>query len=162
MDTNTDSEKKNISHLVQNNIDPISFFEKDESFVFAYKKTEKLASAVYIVTNLFSSDEPMKWLLRKKMVDLLSFIIGYKDISEPALADFVYNLKTKMLEIVSQLEVSSIGGLISVMNFSILKEEFSNLSRIFIVSSTTPKESSYGAIPKTFFDLSQGESLING
>ena len=63
--------KKNNTDLIQKNLDPISFFEKDRDFVFVYKKTEKLASAVYMVTNLFSENEPMKWILRKKVSDFV-------------------------------------------------------------------------------------------
>ena len=34
------------TEVAQNNIDPVSFFDLNNDFVLAYKKTEKLASAV--------------------------------------------------------------------------------------------------------------------
>ena len=148
--------KKNNTDLIQKNLDPISFFEKDRDFVFVYKKTEKLASAVYMVTNLFSENEPMKWVLRKKVSDLLSFMLDYKDTPEPSRFDFVYNARTRALELVSFLEISLRGGLISDMNFSILKQEFSSLVVMFISSSNTPtKEVFQQTVLRTFFDVSR-------
>ncbi|KKR45743.1 MAG: hypothetical protein A3G47_01740 [Candidatus Zambryskibacteria bacterium RIFCSPLOWO2_12_FULL_39_45] len=117
-----DDKKQNQVDITGKNLEPISFFEKDGDFVFTYKKTEKLATALYMITNTFSPDEPMKWTLRKKVSDLLSFILNYKDLS---------TTKTLVLELTSFLEISSKAGMISPMNLSILKQEFSNLlSRI--------------------------------
>jgi hypothetical protein len=113
MDTQKDIQK-------DNHIDPIEFFKGDDVFVFVYKKTEKLATAMYMVTNLLSENEPMKWALRKKVGDLLSFMLSYKDILPPEHDNFVHKTKSRILEIVSLLEISSRSGLLSPMNFSIL------------------------------------------
>lgn len=110
-----------------NNTEPLSFFDADKKFIFVYKKTEKLATAIYMVTNLFSQSEPMKWALREKVGSLLSFMIVYKDTPVPEQNNFVYDAKNRVLDIVSLLEVSYRSGLVSQMNFSILKQEFSEL-----------------------------------
>ncbi len=148
-----EADNKNISHTTPKNPEFISFFEKDSAFVFVYKKTEKLASAMYIVTNLFSDSEPMKWTLRKKVSDLVSFTLTYKDIRESNHADFVYNIKSKVLELISLLEVSFRGGLVSHMNFNILKQEFSNLLEVFNTPNTIQKENANESIPDAFFDV---------
>lgn len=150
--------KETGTEIAHKNLEPISFFEKDAGFVFVYKKTEKLASAIYIITNLFSENEPMKWTLRKKVGDLLSFNLGYKDISGISQLDFTHNVKSKVLEIVSLLEVSFRAGLISNMNFSILKQEFSSLIEVLSSASAVSKESLYSPIPKAFFE-SQNDGL---
>ena len=153
-----ESNSKNNIDLVEKNLDPISFFEKDRDFIFVYKKTEKLAGAVYMVTNLFSENEPMKWILRKKVSDLLSFMLDYKDTAESRHFDFVYNIRTKVLELVSLLEISLRGGLVSDMNFTILKQEFSNLALMFISSSDAQtKEMFQKTISRTFFDVPEAE-----
>ncbi len=98
-----EADKIHTTELAQKDQEPIAFFEKDASFVFAFKKTEKLASAVYMITNLFSDSEPMKWTLRKNVSELLSFIVGYKDVKDSNLRDFSYTAKSRVLEIVSML-----------------------------------------------------------
>ena len=152
-----ETEKRSSSDLIQKNTDPISFFEKDEVFVLSFKKTEKLASAVYMVTNLFPENEPMKWTLRKKASDLLSFILNYKDIPESGQVDFAYSTKTRVLELVSFLEVSFRGGLVSNMNFSILKQEFSNLCDLFTGTDSTSRLT-LDTVSKVFFGDVRGDS----
>ena len=122
-----ESDKKNFKDLIPTNIDILSYFDNDSDFTLVYKKTEKLAGATYMVTNLFSDIEPMKWNLRKKSSELLSHMINYKNVSEVNQTDFIYNARTQVLEMTSLLEISLNAGLLSVMNFSILKQEFLNL-----------------------------------
>lgn len=149
-------ENRVSTNLSPKNIEPISFFDKDTDFVFVYKKTEKLASAVYMVTSLLSENEPMKWILRKKISELVSLTVGYKDTSESTRVDLSYLVRTKILELVSLLEVSLHGGLISKMNFAILKQEFSNVAEGLVSADSSQKNDSSGSISKSFFELPQG------
>lgn len=134
----------------QKNLQNQTFFDGGSDFIFICKKTEKLASAVYLVTNLLSDNEPMKWSLRRKVSELLSFTITYKDIRQSELPNFFHNVKTRVSEIVSLLEVSVLAGLVSKMNFSIIKDEFNNLLELF--NNTSKTDYSNELIPKTFFD----------
>lgn len=156
-----EQEKINTTELAKKTHDPIGFFDKDTSFVFVYKKTEKLASAVYMITNLFSDNEPMKWNLRRKVSDLLSFILEYKDIKDSNLSDFAYNIETKVLELVSLLEISFRAGLISQMNFSIIKQEFSYVLDVFNKTSLDTREYSNKNISKSFFDITDERNHIS-
>lgn len=142
----------NPTGVSQKRPEPISFFNKDESFVFVYKKTEKLATAMYMITNLFSDNEPIKWSLRKKVSELLSFIIGYKNVLPAQMSDFANDARTRVLEIVSLFEISYRSGLVSPMNFSILKEEFSLLVDAIDTTRSTYSESQNGTFSDTFFD----------
>lgn len=137
------------------NQSPIDYFSQNQSFVFVYKKTEKLATALYMVTNLFGDNEPMKWTLRTKVSNLLSFIIGFKDILESREHEFSNDVKTKVLEVVSLLEVASRSGLVSPMNFSILKTEFMNLVSGLASLKKDVNEGTQFALPKTFFEVAQ-------
>lgn len=144
--------------LSVNNQNPIDYFSKDPSFVFVYKKTEKLATALYMVTNLFGDTEPMKWTLRAKVSELLSFIIGFKDIRESREFEFSNDVKTRVLEVVSLLEVASRSGLVSPMNFSILKTEFMNLIQGLDSVKKDIEERNSFPLPQTFFDVSHTDS----
>ncbi len=133
--------------------DHISFFQKDSYLAFVYKKTEKLTTAMYMVTSLFPDSEPMKWSLRKKVSEMLSFILGYKN-SNLNQNIFIESVKERVLDIVSLLEVLSKSGLVSVMNFSILQQEFLNLINVLDEQKLTSSDSSNTLLPKTFFDVS--------
>jgi hypothetical protein len=135
--------------------DIISYFGNDADFVFVYKKTEKLTTAIYLITNLFSDSEPMKWTLRTKMGDVLSFIAGYKNIVLSRHVDFSAELKLKALEVVSLLEISSRSGLVSAMNFSILEQEFLKLVDTVDAHNISHKELQSHNLSKSFFYVPQ-------
>jgi len=150
----SDNTDKSVSSSVHNT-SPIDYFSQDQSFVFLYKKTEKLATALYMVTNLFGDAEPMKWTLRTKVSHLLSFIIGFKDVLESREHEFSNDVKTKVLEIVSLLEVASRSGIVSPMNFAILKSEFMNLVQALSSFKKDTEQGTQFALPKTFFEVSR-------
>ncbi len=155
-DINTEEKHPTVSHKI---FEPVSYFNKDANFVFVFKKTEKLATAVYLVTNLLSDNEPMKWTLRKKVSDLLSYTIGYKNVSDSGRLDFSLVVKTYVLEIVSLLEIGARSGFVSDMNVTVLKQEFSNLILALDTSHSSPKNAMTSVISESFFDISESENL---
>ncbi len=157
---NTEIEKTKNDLQVKKDIDSSSFINGDAEFAFIFKKTEKLASAVYMITNLFSDNEPMKWSLRKKVSELLSYIITYKDIRQSDLPNFSNNAKTRISELVSFLEVSMLSGLVSQMNFSILKQEFYNLVEALSTSSMKA-DSASSLIPRSFFNTALPQTFVS-
>ena len=148
-----EQEKRTDLSLEHKNIDPVSFFSDNADFVFMHKKTEKLASAIYIVTGLLSDSEPIKWTLRKKASELLSFIGSYTSLFSEGHGQFIQTLKLNTLEVVSFLEVSWRGGLISEMNYSILKQEFSSLLSVVLGFADSHKEFRKEHLSNDFFDV---------
>lgn len=94
----------------------------------ALKKTEKIASAVYLITGFFDDKEPLKWKLRELCSKLIntSFFIKDEIISQ----DDKYTQEAKeILSIISSLFiVAKNSGLVTEMNYSILTREISKLS----------------------------------
>jgi len=75
------------------------------------KKTEKLITAIYLVTGFFDDKEPMKWRLRELGGSLLSHSERSHIVSE----------------ILGLFTVAKHAGLVSDMNFEIINREFSRL-----------------------------------
>jgi hypothetical protein len=76
------------------------------------KKTEKLVTALYLLTSFFDDKEPMKWRLR----ELGGSLIGQK---EP---------RAVVLEIMGLMTIAKNAGLISDMNYAIVHKEFAMLA----------------------------------
>ena len=76
------------------------------------KRTEKLVSALYLLTSFFDEKEPMKWRLRE---------LGGKLLAQKEPRNIV-------LETMSLLLVGKNAGLISEANFEIIYREFGNLA----------------------------------
>lgn len=95
------------------------------------KRTEKLVSALYLVTSFFDDKEPIKWRLR----DLGANLVGT-------------NRGELVSEIMSLLRVSNNSGLISDTNFDILNKEFSHIAPQGHLLSEVLKELGEMELPK--------------
>ena len=105
---------------------PISSFSGQSGpiYDFANKKTEKLVTALYMVTDCMETEDALKDKLRLLGVDLLSHIYKLstllpteKHIQIGVSLNYIY-------EILSFIEISNTIGYISDMNTGILKKEF--------------------------------------
>lgn len=95
---------------------------------FLRKKNERLASAVYLVTEYVSDNDPLKWKLRKLALEILSLSLSTADHGESG-EDLLSSLggsrlSHKITEILSLVEVALASGSVSQMNFTLLKKEY--------------------------------------
>ncbi len=103
--------------------------KKDYGMLIA-KKSEKLVTALYLVTDLSSDSEPIKHGLRKNAVALLSSMnsLAQLDVKDRVL-EFKMSLKS-VTEIISLLHVSVTTGIVSQMNGELLMDGFRSLQLV--------------------------------
>jgi hypothetical protein len=95
-------------------------------FDFMDKKSEKLASAIYLVTGFFQDQEPLKWKLRSLASDFCSL-----SLVPNGGAQLAYEAKNVMLKIAGLFSVATNAGLISNENNNLMQIEFTNyISRL--------------------------------
>lgn len=100
----------------------------DGFYNYVLLKTEKLSSAIYLVTDFLSDNEPLKWKLRSRSLGLLSAATGHlKDIGQPVAAYGWEKFIRDGREIVSLLGVGLALSAVSRMNWEILRQEYSAL-----------------------------------
>ena len=90
-------------------------------------KVERLVSALYMVTDLINTNDPLKWRMRKSGVVLLTEVGKLSELSPAERKKVINSAREVILEIVSLLEVAVSSGLISRMNHALLKKEFINI-----------------------------------
>lgn len=103
---------------------------KKEYGVIVAKKSEKLVTALYLVTDLIDDAEPIKHSLRRNAVTLLS---SMNSLSQFDVKDRMPQVKLSLrsvTEIMSLLHVASTAGLISHMNGELLIEGFRALQLV--------------------------------
>ena len=140
------------------NLKTVSIFENDIQIVFIFKKTEKLASAIYLITSFISDNEPIKWKIREVSTRLLSYGINLSNQGHRSRVDAMNNFLSASLEIISLLEISNISGIISPMNYSVLRFEIEK-----IVELVDLKERSLNSkflLSKNFFEITEGQAII--
>ncbi len=103
--------------------------KKDYGVLIA-KKSEKLVTALYLVTDLMVDNEPIKHGLRKNAVALLS---SMNALSQLDVKDRIIELKISLksvTEITSMLHVAVTTGIVSKMNGELLMEGFRSLQLV--------------------------------
>ena len=100
---------------------------KQEYGTLVAKKSERLVTALYLVTDLISESEPIKQALRKNAVALLSSMNALSQLDvKDRITEFKMSLKS-VTEITSLLHVTLTTGIVSEMNGQLLIDGFSSL-----------------------------------
>ena len=109
-----------------NNIDSwrtLGFFKGQDHLTFTFKKAEKITAALYLVSSLLKDNEPLKWEIREKAVSLISTTIALNSIEPSDKNALLQALFSVFLETLTLLNISLLAGLVSEMNYSVLKKE---------------------------------------
>jgi hypothetical protein len=153
------------AHMLENNAlhkPRMNVFKNDAFTNFVHKKTERITTALYMITNLLPAEEPLKWKLREKGIELMSHVLhfGTGNLTPPTLAESI--VVPLIIGQVSLLEVAYVSGAISEMNFLVLKREYEHVVELFEKAKVRRRESGREgyAIPKSFFDLPYEASLV--
>ncbi len=155
MDNKKDINKYDVLSLVSKH--QIELISKDNNAIFAYKKTERFSTAIYLVSNLMSDNEPLKWELRSRAMSLMPIASGL--VAGPVSDKFeaIKKLRVVLIEIISLFEVAFKSQLMSEMNFRLLRKELT----VFIVEISKPSlelETTGVAFESNFFAVSTDSS----
>lgn len=110
-----------------NDVTSLVLFNRSAHFAYIYRKTEKLVTAVYMITNFIKDTEPLKWRIRETALSLMSLNISFNTASLSERKDLIKEYQALSLEVLSLSGVAHHSGLISEMNYGLLSREFSNL-----------------------------------
>jgi hypothetical protein len=90
-------------------------------------RVKKLTEALYRVTDLYPSKEPLKWVLREASLNIYNNLMSI--MSDRNFRNFGGIIKN-ISDIINTLDLASLGGFISDINFGILKREYASLKSI--------------------------------
>ncbi len=107
----------------------MTVFDSRAHFAFVQKKTEKLVAAIYVVSNFIKDNEPLKWSIREKALELLELATLLNFVSLDERRAILRNHQSVASEIISLSGVARVSGLFSEMNHDIIKREFETLLR---------------------------------
>ncbi|MDD5152788.1 MAG: DeoR family transcriptional regulator [Candidatus Pacebacteria bacterium] len=132
-----------------------------ESFnVLLSRKCERLATALYLVTNFLLDTEPIKSRLRTLSLELVREATSARYGATHNEGSVLENLRGNINETLSLLELSFIVGLVSEMNFSILKREYTSLRDRIDVKKASRESRTDTILGDTFFGSSFAEVSI--
>lgn len=118
------------------------------------KKCERLATAIYLVTNFLSDTEPLKARLRSLTLDFVRDASALRIGSSSTEASVFDALRGNIGETLALLELAFIAGLISEMNFTILKREYASLRDSIDIKKASRESHTDSVLGDTFFGTS--------
>ncbi|MEK7133395.1 MAG: DeoR family transcriptional regulator [Patescibacteria group bacterium] len=95
---------------------------------YIQERAQKITEALYRVTDLFSDREPIKWLLRKKGINIFNCLSFLDDNSSDRRLKNIGIVSGLISSILRVLEVASVGAFISAVNFEVLRREYQALA----------------------------------
>ena len=135
-------------------------YQKNEYGLLIAKKSEKLVTALYLVTDLISDSEPIKSSLRKIAITLLS---SMNTLAQPEVKDRITEYKLSLrsvTEILSLLHVARTTGIVSDMNSSLLIDGYRALQ--LILEKKQPILTEEMLTIENEYKLQEGESFSSG
>jgi len=143
---NTGSEQNNLIL----NVDIDILFVGDSYGLFVFKKTERIVSALYLLSSFMSDIEPLKNRIRTVAIDMLETALS---LSERIWGEeyLQKNLLKDLAEISTLFNLSKTSNMISKMNHEIIISELKKLSQFLIESSNTYSSAKI-ALEQNFFD----------
>jgi len=138
--------KKDIRTHSENK--PIISKDRNALIVFLTKKTEKLAAAIFLVSDFMSEQDPLRLELRAAVLKLLSDTLSRDERSEAFSLESAGKLS-------SLLQIAFYAKLISEMNWQIFKSELEGLIGQIESGSARPRDAVLSAV---FFETSMPEN----
>jgi|CXWL01.1.fsa_nt_gi hypothetical protein len=135
--------KKDVQNKELGNTSLLNKFKDlllNDYHTFLIRKTEKLTSALYVITGFLPSDEPVRNRLRVCSLDLIERAAHPALLSEEGLSAFI----ARTSEIGAILQTARSAGLISPMNAELLSEEYAHLAEFVKKNSQEIRESNAG------------------
>ena len=144
---------KDIGLVSQTSSNGMAFFGGTVS-----KKCERLATATYLVTSFLSDTEPMKPRLRTLSLELVRDSSLLKNGSQIAEGNVLEDILANILETLSLFELAFIAGLVSEMNFTILKREYASLKGTIEVKKASRESRTDTVLGDNFFGPAESAS----
>jgi len=124
MNNQKDNQKTGLNSYGHKNVLDVKVFGSKHIYEFANKKTEKLVTALYMVTDCMETDDALKGKLRELGVSLLSDMYKLSTLNPMDKHLHISSSLAHIDEVLSFTEIAYTIGFISEMNTMILKKEF--------------------------------------
>lgn len=157
MNNQKDTQRTTTNDYGQINVSDIKSLSGMAVYGITNKKTEKLVTALYLVSDCMDTDDALKAKIRLLGVELLSDTYKYSILSPVEKSSFVSTPVSRVYELLSFIEIAKTIGFISEMNAGILTHEFSKLANDLRESVNKDRHFSF-ALDDKMFEVGEGET----
>ncbi|MDO8561955.1 MAG: hypothetical protein Q7S05_03975 [bacterium] len=109
-------------------------FGRNASGDKAYRRAERLVAGLHLLTSHVSPEEPVRQIIRKKAVQLLSNILDLRDEMRGASSVKTRTVQASIRELISLVRILTISGFISFQNADVVIESLDELGNFLHAS----------------------------
>ncbi len=135
MDNIRDIQKtENISQFVDKQTIKTLPFGDNKMGERAYRRAERIAAAIYLLTNHLSSDEPIRNIVRDRAANLLGDVLEIKNEMRTVGSQKTQHIEFTIRHLISLVRILAVAGFVSFENADILTDALDDLG-MFVQSS---------------------------
>ncbi len=109
-------------------------FGRNVSGERAYRRAERVVSALHILTNHVPGQEPSRIQMRRISVELLSNILALRDEMRTPTSAVFHTIQSSIRELISLVRILSVSGHVSMQNANIVSEALDELGNFLVTS----------------------------
>lgn len=100
----------------------------------SYRRAERISAALHLVTNHVPENEPLRYILRDKGLELLSFILELRAGFRGPASEKGQAALASIRELISLVRLLAVSGYISVQNSNAIAEAIDELGSLIVIS----------------------------
>lgn len=131
----------------------VAILKDDHYLLFLFKKTERIAAALYVLTGLFPDAEPLKWSLRDSVSKLLGHVLSFNERATVQSKEILSDTLAEMTRLHSLADLAFVADMLSPMNHSVLGKELDNVLSILDGKWRTSAPASPAQFNEDFFGV---------
>jgi hypothetical protein len=153
------NENNKTDITTNNGLKQLSIF-KDDSFNYLYGKSEKITTALYMITNFMSVNEPLKWQIRENSLRFLDSIMSLNKVSLSGRSLVMTEVGGYLFQIKALFSIAYKSGFISDMNYEVVQRELDGLVNFLAEYDSNKLSVESPLFNKTFFTESEPKGQI--
>ena len=135
MDELKDAQKtNNVSRFVDGQIVRTNPFGDNRAGERAYRRAERIAAAIHLLTNHIARDEPVRLKVRSGGADLLGKVLQLRDEMRATQSVNLHGLQSLIRELISLVRILAVSGFVSMQNANIMIEALDELGTYLTAS----------------------------
>lgn len=124
----------------------------------AYRRAERIAAALFLLTAHVSDTEPLRIKVRAASVKLLDEVLALKSEMRALNSERTSLLKSSVRELISLTRILAVAGYISTQNAGVVAEALDELSGFLVASQRSPLSESASFTREDFLDVRESVS----
>src|SRR3989338_10769761 len=116
-----------LSRFFDHHIIRTNPFGENRSVDRVYRRTERLAAALHLLTNHIPSTEPLLRSVRDSALELIDLILSVKDEMRASESPKLSSLKSLIRHLITLVRLLTVSGFVSIQNGSVVIEALDEL-----------------------------------